>query len=214
MLTTEKVEQNKKRYIELIKSITVPGANVDGFLSWLENKTDFFTAPASAKYHCDFAGGLCQHCLNVYDALVVLVNDHKFDSEGVSRYEYSEDSIKMVALLHDISKVNFYEIYMKNVNTGLKDDRGKDIWKPVPEYKVKDAEERFMLGNHEQNAEYIAHTFFPLSVEESSAILHHHAGLGWDSAQDDVPGIYNRYPLAALLHLADMVATYVYEREN
>ena len=204
MLTKKQIETNKERYIDLIKSITTQGADIDGFLKWAE-KSDFFVAPASSKYHCDYAGGLCQHSLNVYDALIKLLNEF----QAMAGKDYSEDSVKIVALLHDISKTNFYEIYYRNVK-----DEATGEWHKEPEYKVRDPENRFIFGSHEQNSEYIIRTFFPISLEESTAILHHHGGMSWDSAKDDISGVFDRFPLATLLHLADMVATYVYERNH
>lgn len=218
MLNKEQMAQNKARYIELIKSITLEGSNINGFLDWL-NKSDFFEAPASSKYHSNYAGGLCEHSLHVYDTLVKLVEDfashfeYHESEDGTSAEEirvnhYSDDSIKIVALLHDISKTNFYEQYDRNV----KDEQGN--WIKVKEYKTREAEDRFIYGSHEQNSEFMAHTFFPLSVEESSAILHHHGGMSWDSAKDDISAVYDRFPLALLLHLADMKATYLDEGHN
>lgn len=218
MLTKEQQAQNKARYIELIKSITLEGANIQGFLDWLD-RSDFFEAPASSKYHSNYAGGLCEHSLHVYDDLVKLVDqfashfEFHESEDGTTAEEllvkhYTEDSIKIVALLHDISKTNFYEQYDRNV----KNDAGE--WVKVKEYKTRETSDRFIYGSHEQNSEFMAHTFFPLSVEESSSILHHHGGMSWDSAKDDISAVYGRFPLALLLHLADMVATYIDEGQN
>lgn len=203
MLTEEQIKNNRERFLEIINSIKVEGANLPSLTKWLDN-SDFFFAPASTKYHCSYAGGLCQHSLNVYNVLTRLAKEFK-DETG---YEIPEDSIKITALMHDMAKVNFYESYLKNVKN---EETGQ--WEKVPEYRVKDAADRFILGNHEQNSEYIAHTFFPLTVEESSAILHHHAGTGWDSAKDECPAIFNKYALATLLHTADFIATFLYERD-
>lgn len=223
MLTAEQRELNKKTYIELIKSITLENSNIDGFLDWLENRSDFFEAPASAKYHCDYPGGLCQHSLNVYNSLVTLVekfashweyHESEPDETGIQAVStelvknYSDNTLKIVALLHDISKTNFYEEYDRNI----KNEAGE--WVKVKEYKTREATDRFIYGSHEQNAEFIAHTFFPLSVEESTAILHHHGGMSWDSAKDDISAIYAKFPLALLLHMADMAATYITESNH
>lgn len=222
MLTKEQIQANKERYIELIKGITTDGADIERFLKWAE-KSDFFTAPASTKYHANYEGGLCQHSLNVYDNLKKLVKEFAYhveyeesgggqESAATLVSDFSEDSIRTVALLHDLAKVNFYETYFRNVNTGEKDSKGKDIWERVQEYKTRAPEERFLFGNHEQNSEYMAHTFFPLTVEESVAILNHHGGKGFDSAQTDLTPIYNRFTLALLLHMADMASTFISEK--
>ena len=197
-LTEVQLNENKNRYLALIKSISSDKGDIDRFIKWITERSDFFEAPASTKYHGSFVGGLCLHSLNVYDNLVKLV-----ESQNLS---YSSDTLKIVALLHDLSKANLYERYIKNVKNDVTGE-----WEKVPEYKVRDSENRFIYGNHEQNSEYMARSFFDLTLEESTAILHHHAGKSWDSAQDDIGTLYNKYTLALLLHLADMLATFYTE---
>ena len=223
-MTADKIQQKKERFLDLISSITLQNSDISKLIKWLEEKSDFFTAPATTKYHGSYEGGLCQHSLNVYDNLVKLVEDfatvpdtvYDLDESGAPIKEsirveqrplYSSDSIKIVALMHDISKSNFFESYMRNVKN---DDTGK--WDKVQDYKYKDASDRFILGNQEQNSEYITHTFFPLSVEESSAILNHLGGKGNDSAQNIAPTVFTKYSLALLLHMADLVASYIDEK--
>lgn len=220
---TEKMNFNKKRYLEIINSITLADADIKGLINWLE-KSDFFSAPATLKYHGSYPGGLCEHSLKVYDNLVKLASifttsyepQWDTDSQGnpiketvrtVEVSQYSADTLKIVALMHDIGKTNYFTTYQRNVKN---EETGK--WEQKEEYKVKDASERFILGNHEQNSEYIAHSFFPLSVEESSAILNHLGGMGADSAQIIAPTIYTKYTLAVLLHMADLIACYIDEK--
>ena len=62
--------------------------------------------------------------------------------------------------------------------------------------------------------EYMIRHYIPLTVEESSAILHHMGNMSWDSAIDDIGAVFNKYPLALLLYLADMMSTYVDERQQ
>lgn len=201
------IEANKNRYIELINSITREGFNKELFLRHLEN-SDFFVAPASTRFHGSVKGGLCQHILNVYDNLKYL--------NTITPCIISEESIKIVSLFHDIAKMNYYEIYYKNQKVyseeGTKvDEGGRYDWKQVAEYKIRDISNRFLYCNHEVTSEFIARQYIPLSVEESIAILHHHGGTGEDSVKDTVSAIYNRYPLAVLLHTADLIASYINE---
>lgn len=216
MLNVEQIKQNKERFLELINSIQIEGANIQDLVEWLEG-SDFFMAPASAQYHCDFAGGLCYHSLNVYDTLVKLCNslatNYSVEEDGDSASEivtpmYSDDTIKVVALLHDISKANFYESYRRNVKN---EETGK--WEEVQAFRTRDANNRFIYGNHEQNSEFMVRTFIPLNLEQSSAILHHHMAQGWDSIKEVPVDIIKRYPLSLLLHMADMYATFVIENE-
>ncbi|MBQ2469187.1 MAG: hydrolase, partial [Clostridia bacterium] len=57
---------NKERFLSLCGTIDRDG--IDKLLGWLET-SDFFTCPASTKYHGAYRGGLLEHSLNVYDEL-------------------------------------------------------------------------------------------------------------------------------------------------
>ena len=208
MLTIEQIESNKQQYVELISSIKREGANIDRLIDKLCS-SDFFTAPASTNYHCGYAGGLCEHSLNVYHNLVNIAKDKPI------LYGCDEDSIKIVALLHDISKMNIYEKTSKNEKVycpdGDKSDSlGRFKWVSTLGWKLK--ENRFVYGSHEVTSEFIVRQFIPLTLDESVAILHHMGGRNWDSAQNDISTIFGQYPLATLLHISDMIASYVDER--
>ena len=212
MLTEERIEQNKQTFIGLINSITRDRARKSELISKLEN-SDFFTAPASTKYHASYAGGLCEHSLNVYNSAVKLVE--AFNLTDV----ISSDSLLITCLLHDISKMNFYETSYRNKKQysdyGSKhDDGGRFDWVVEKSYAVIPEENRFLYGNHEETSEFMIRSYMPLSYEESVAILHHHAGMSWDCAKDNLSAILNRYPLATILHLADMASCYILERIN
>ena len=218
MLTEEQViqmEQNKERYIDLISSIEREGAKIDKLINKLKN-SDFFYAPASIKYHEAYEGGLCTHSLNVYDAYMHLIEPMR-DMPWVDPICFDDNSIKIVTLLHDISKMNHYDRTIKNSkvyseNGSKRDELGKYDWVSEPGWCTK--ENAFLYGSHEMTSEYIARQFIPLTLDESVAILHHMGGMHWDSAKDNISGVYGQYTLAVLLHLADMMATYVYEREE
>lgn len=206
------VEENKYKFIELIKSISRDGADISGLIYKLEH-SDFFEAPCSTVYHLCERGGLCQHSLNVYEELRRLVDMHYPDGD-----KFSEDSVIIVALLHDLSKMNYYELTAKNTkvycdNGTKKDELGKFEWKSELGYRRKDEKDRFVYGHHGQNSEYMTSTFIPLTLEESVAIVNH---MGGDDEYKpfDLTPIYNRYPLAGLLHAADFLATFVLEAQN
>ena len=82
----------KQRFIELLKATNIEG--IDNLLDFLD-KTDFYTAPASTRFHNAFEGGLLAHSLNVYDCL-----------KDLTKEKWADDTIAIVALLHDICKVN------------------------------------------------------------------------------------------------------------
>ena len=102
--------------------------NADKLLEYLTSTAcDFFTAPASTRFHGSYPGGLCEHSLNVYDCLCdYMARDRVREEYGL---DYSEESIAIVALLHDLCKTNFYVESTRNV----KED---GVWKTVPYYTI------------------------------------------------------------------------------
>lgn len=209
-MNEETILRNKERFINLVNSIDREGFNKDLLLSHLEN-SDFYYAPASTKFHCSFKGGLLQHTLNVYDSIVKL-------AESFHVY-IDANSLKIVSLFHDIAKMNYYETYYRNQkvyseNGTKRDEGGRYDWQQIQDYKVRDVKERFIYYNHEGTSEFIIRQYCPLEVDESIAILHHHGSMSDDCAKDNITAIYNRYPLATLLHLADMASCYIIESDE
>lgn len=219
MLDDAQILHNKTRFLNLVTSIQREGIDMTRLIAQLEG-SDFFDAPASAMYHNAFRGGLCQHSLNVYDTLVdfceALYPPECDDMENIvaRTCPYSEDSLKIVALFHDFDKMNKYERTVKNQKNywegGSKyDEMGKYDWVSVPGYKKKEDKDVFTIGTHGENSTYMTETFIPLSAEEHCAILNHHSV--YDNPKNNITGIYNKYHLACLLHLADMASTYCLE---
>lgn len=207
----ERIESNKAEFIALINSITREFSK-ERLIDWLENKSDFFTAPATTKYHGSYEGGLCEHSLNVYYALrnlnygymPELIRTEEEIKQGIHKYKYDEDTLKIVGLLHDISKVNYYEKYQRNV----KDKNGN--WTQVEEYRIK--EDRFIYGSDEQTADFMVSTFIPLTKDEHIAILHKTGGRAFDSTQTSIPVIFEKCELAVLLNCADLLSCYILEK--
>lgn len=153
----------KEEFIEIFREkITRPGA--DALLDYLENKSDFFTAPASARYHGAYAGGLCDHSLNVYHCLVdYLARERVQELYGL---EYSEESVAVVALLHDLCKVGCYKKSFRNVKN---DATGQ--WERVPTFTFDDP----LPYGHGEKSVYIVNGFIRLTREEAMAIRWHMA---------------------------------------
>lgn len=209
-LTEQQIQENKNRFLQLVQSIQREGVDTQRLIAQLNN-SDFFEAPASAIYHNSFRGGLCAHSLNVYDWICKMAQDAQ---EMTGAEPYSEDTLKIVALFHDFDKMNKYEKTFRNVKvyspTGSKyDEMGKFDWQSVPGYKRKEDADVFTIGTHGENSVYMTETFIPLSTEEHCAILNHHSV--YDNPKLNTTGIYSKYHLACLLHLADMAATFITE---
>ena len=185
---------NKSTYISLLKSIKRDG--MEDLIDYLINETDLLIAPASTNYHCNYAGGLIDHSLNVYNCLLEKLNNKTFKN-----IEVSLDSLKIAALLHDLCKVNYYEMYDKN----QKDDQGK--WIQVQAYRVNDM---FPYGHGEKSVLIIS-KFISLTEDEMMAIRWH---MGFSEPKDMYSYLgqaFTRYPLAMLLFEADLEATYILE---
>lgn len=163
---------------------------VDELLLWLKD-TDFFTAPASTRFHGAREGGLLEHSLAVHSELVGL-NDHY-------RTEIDPASIAVCALLHDVCKVGCYKADTRNV----KDERG--VWHRVPCYRF---EEDYPFGGHGSKSVYLVQHFIDLSPDEASAINCHMGQFDATTYSNPSP-VYEANPLAWLLHVADEAATYM-----
>lgn len=48
----------KKRFVEICATINRPG--MEDLMAWLE-RSDFYTAPASTRFHGNYTGGLLEH---------------------------------------------------------------------------------------------------------------------------------------------------------
>lgn len=182
---------NKELFFEAYnKNITREGS--DKLLAWLD-KTDFFTAPASTKYHSAVEGGLCEHSLNVYKAIT-------------KRYsgEHSDETLAIVSLLHDLCKAEFYKTQLRNVK-----NEQTGSWEKVPYYTIED---KFPFGHGEKSV-FLIERFMRLTIEEAIAIRWHMGGFD-ESARAGgytVSNAYEKYPLAVKLHIADIEATYLME---
>ena len=190
----------KNEFTDIFNSkITRQGA--DKLLEYLSN-SDFFTAPASARFHLAEEGGLCKHSLNVYKRLLKLVKDEYGDDYANT---ISDETIAVCGLLHDICKVNFYTVDYRN-------SKENGAWVKVPYYKV---DEKFPYGHGEKSV-FIISQYMRLTPEEAMSINWHMGG--FDSAVkggDFGSGkAYEMCPLAVLLHLADMTASYLMEEHS
>ncbi len=188
------MENTQKKLFEDVfkKHVTREGA--DKFLEWLSS-TDFYTAPASTRFHCACEGGLVMHSLNVYD---VLRKKH-FDKGD------SEESFALCGLLHDVCKAQYYKISTRNVKN---DSTGE--WEKKPFYSVDDA---FPYGHGEKSV-FLIERFIRLKPAEAVAIRWHMGGFD-DSVKGNsytMGDAYYRYPLAVKLHLSDLEATYLMEK--
>lgn len=165
----------------------------------LSDESDFFTAPASSRFHGSHAEGLVSHSINVYKCLAdYLSRPTVRDAYGIS---YSPETIAVTALLHDVCKIKIYKISKRNV----KDKNG--TWQSVPYYEFSDS---FPYGHGEKSV-YLINKHMTLTDEEAFAIRYHMGFSGTDDARN-VGDAFRMYPLALALSIADMEATFFVEK--
>ena len=192
---------NKERFVQIYnKYITREGA--DRLLDYLLTQSDFFSAPASARFHSSYDGGLLDHSLNVYDCLVeYLMSPAATETFGFS---YSDESIAIVSLLHDLCKIGVYKKGFRNV----KDEKGQ--WQRVDTFEYDDQ----LPYGHGEKSVYIISGYMKLTREEAFAIRYH---MGYSSEREDprnVSAAFEMFPLAFAVHVADSEATYYLESDK
>ena len=191
----------KEEFIEIYQSL-IQREGADALLDYLENKSDFFTCPASAKFHGAYAGGLCDHSLNVYHCLVdYLARDRVQELYGL---EVPPESVAIAALLHDLCKIGCYKAGTRNVKNEVTGQ-----WEKVPTFFYEDP----LPYGHGEKSVYIISGFMKLTRQEAMAIRWH---MGFSGSEDSrlVGQALEQYPLAFALSVADMEATYFLEGET
>lgn len=187
----------KSEFINVFKS-TVKREGSDKMLDYLENRSDFFTSPASTRFHLSCEGGLCTHSLNVYRCLKDYLSRSMVKNEFGMNYD--DETIAIVSLLHDVCKAGCYKVSSRNVKNA------QGVWQSVPYYEFEDP----LPYGHGEKSVYIINGFMRLSREEAFAIRYHMGFSGTDDARN-VGAAYEKFPLALALSIADMEATYYVE---
>ena len=188
---------SKEEFLEIYNNY-IKRDGADKLLAWLEN-TDFFSAPASTKFHSNYEGGLCAHSINVYNRLVSLVkNEYGENYQSV----VSDESLAIMGLLHDICKVNTYIVDYRNVKVDGE-------WTKQPYFSVQDE----LPYGHGEKSVYMLCGFIKLSREEAMAINWHMSGFDMrvKGGSYAISEAYYQFPVAVLLAMADMMASYLDE---
>lgn len=190
---------NREKFLD-IYSTYIKREGAQELLAWLTGtNSDFFTAPASTRYHSAYEGGLLEHSINVYECLRDYLARNKVRDEfGLS---YSDETIAIVSLLHDLCKVNVYRVSTRNVK-----DPATGQWKPMPYYEFDDN----LPYGHGEKSVYVISGFMRLTREEAFAIRYHMGFSNEDDARN-VGKAFELFPLALALSIADTEATYFIE---
>ena len=171
------------KFISLVKN-TITRDGTERFLNWLDT-TDFYTAPASSRYHHSYKGGLVDHSIEVYEELLKIAPT----ASGI------------VALLHDVCKIGYYAVEKRNRKVDGQ-------WESYDFYVIKD---KYPFGHGEKSVD-MARNFFKLSAEERMAIRWHMGG--FDKDQQGVSNAFKMFPLCIDLHYADLKSSNKNEKEK
>ena len=204
-LSSRKIVENQEEIIELLRSTKRDG--IEKLISYLK-KEDYFSAPASTQYHLACVGGLAQHSLNVYYNMMELYYGKNWRQypikDSVPEYpqrdqEVDHENIIIVALLHDLCKVDFYSSYSRNV-------KENGTWHEVQAWKV---DEKVPVCGHGSKSVIIAQQFIRLYLPEIQAISFHMGMQDEDKVYaSTVSGVFKDVQLALYVHLADIKATF------
>lgn len=194
MYKPEAMEENKKVFVDLLSSVDRKG--IDRLLEYLETRSDFYTAPASTKYHNNCAGGLLAHTLNVYENFKKLL-----DLQGI---EMPEESIIMAALLHDICKCNYYVLEQRNKKINGKWEQvavwtnTKTVSPPLP---------------HSYRSVRMIIQFCRLTPLEEYCIFYHMGPYGGEDYEyrSLLQKVNTDHPETLLFYTADLFSTYMDE---
>ena len=208
-MTPEQIEANKSRFIELCHEY-IQRDGVDRLLNYLEQKTDFYTAPSSASYHLNEEGGLCKHSINVFETAMGIKQHIVVPAINNAEAPFSEaptdESIAIASLFHDLCKTKFYH----KAERWKKDSTGH--WVSYPGYEIKDD---FPFGHGEKSC-LILNQFISLHADELLAIRWH---MGMFEMTEQGSGTRMAYrqameksPLVALLQTADMISANIREK--
>lgn len=195
---------SSKQQFENYVRTNIKREGVEDLLAWLESETDFYTSPASTRYHGSYEGGLLDHSLNVYEQLLV-----ELDVNIGQGWEeiYSPESVAIVALFHDLCKIGRYIVKEK----WRKDD--KNQWESYTAYAYDDT--KLEMG-HGPQSNYYLQQFIKLEDIEAQAIFWHMGAYDISpyATLNALSKSWQENPLAFLLSRADMAATYIIENEN
>lgn len=188
--------KNEQTFMD-IASRFIKREGIKELLEHLQNETDFFYAPCSTRYHLCVEGGLVEHSLNVFEIFNELCNVFMPETPVESRY--------ICALFHDLCKYHCYDPVKRSRKTGRLLPNGKPEWEDYDGYEFS---ELFPYGHGEKSV-YILQKFIKLTDTEAMAIRWHmgYSDSTFKGGQQSVSNAMKLYPVIALLHSADIIAT-------
>lgn len=168
----------------------------DTLLEWcVEN--EFFSQPASTKYHGNYPGGLFDHSYNVAKALCVLTQRNGLEWER-------PDSPYIIGMFHDICKTDQYRHTVASRGTdGQPINYNPSEW----EYNTDT-----LLKGHGDKSVMILASLTTLTEEEVMCIRYHMGAFTDKEEWNNYTRAIHKYPNVLWTHHADMIAAHIIER--
>ena len=182
-------------FINLLRATNRDG--IENVIAWLE-KSDFFTAPASTRFHGAYEGGLLEHSLNVHKAFENILQGVLFD------FSIDKSSVTIAALLHDICKANTYKVAKR----WRKDKQNQ--WEQYDTYEFDETEP---MGHGEKSV-MMAEQYICLTPAERYAIRWH---MGFTEPKENwntMTAAIRKYPVILAVSEADLESTYLLEEDE
>ncbi len=205
-MSDQNIEKHRQRFCEILRA--TKRENIEYVIEDLDS-WGFFEAPASARNHYNFPGGLAEHSLNVYDmamAMRTAIIGLRPDAEA----SLKPDAIAIAALLHDVCKANIYRRTVRKQRNEI------GVWEDIEGYEVDYSE--LPVGHGEKSVIMLLRSGLDLEDEEIFAIRWHMGP--WDLPTQSIEMDKNyrkaqeKSPLVALIHTADTLAAQILERDT
>ena len=202
-MDTFELEMQRDRFLKIYDEQIGDREGKEALREWLlSDGCDFFTAPASTKYHGNYTGGLCEHSLDVYDMAVGLEGLYRENIRKqylVLNRPYDRDqfmeSMAIAALFHDLCKANFYKAKVNGRNMN---------------YTV---DEQLPFGGHGSKSIYMLSKYLKDIRDDEAIAINCH--MGFSRSEDKTISIGESFrfpPLAWIIHVADEAATFMLDR--
>ena len=197
------MEMQRDKFLKIFDTQIGERDGKEALREWLlSDGCDFFTAPASTRYHGNYDGGLCEHCIDVYEMAVRLEELYREDirkqylvlNRPYDREQFME-SLAVAALFHDLCKVNFYKTRVNGRNSA---------------YVV---DEQLRFGGHGSKSVYVLSKYLKDIRDEEAIAINCH--MGFSRSEDNslsVSDSFKNSPLAWIIHVADEAATFMLDR--
>lgn len=196
-------EAIKPCFLQMIDFIVKDFSESSALKDWLD-KTDFWTAPASTKFHGDFKCGLSLHTLLVIKQSLLFAKpilENFFTCPFSTKYNIEAKDIFVSALCHDFCKTNFYTVEYRNT----KDITGN--WIKQPFYKSKSDNRNLGHGNE---SVLMMLESFPSMINRRHVLEAISMHMGFSDLSPSLQFNYSNFiqnPLVILLQLADQTAS-------